>query len=72
MRKEPSIMNHHYPELATYLTIVLGYSLVVIIAIWFFIHFLRVGLNSADSRTIDKKPVNEIKAFATSSEGHHH
>lgn len=51
-------MNHHYPELAPYLTILLGYSLVALIAIWFFIHFLRVGLNSADSVVIDKKPEN--------------
>ena len=65
-------MNHHYPELAPYLTTVLGYSVVIIIAIWFFIHYLRVGLNSADSVVIDKKPANEIKAFETSSKGHHH
>lgn len=65
-------MNHHYPDLAPYLTTVLGYSVIVIIAIWFFIHFLRVGLNSADAVVIDKKPANEIKAFSTSSEGTHH
>ena len=65
-------MNHHHPDLAPYLTTVLGYSLIIIIAIWFFIHFLRVGLHSADSVVVDKKPANEIKAFATSSEGPHH
>ena len=65
-------MNHHYPELAPYLTIVLGYSIVIIIAIYFFIHFLSVGLNSADSVVIDKKPANNNKAFDTSSKGHHH
>lgn len=65
-------MNHHYPELAPYLTTVLGFSLVIIIAIWFFIYFLRVGLNSADSVVIDKMPSKEIKAFDTSSNGYHH
>lgn len=65
-------MNHHHPDFAPYLTTVLGYSIIIIIAIWFFIHFLRVGLQSSDSVVVDKKPANEIKAFATSSEGHHH
>lgn len=65
-------MNHHYPELATYLTVVLGFSVVALIAIWFFIHYLRVGLKSSDSEVIDKKPTHEIKAFSTSSEGAHH
>lgn len=65
-------MNHHYPDFAPYLTTVLGFSIVLIIGVWFFIHYLRVGLQSVDSVNIDKKPKNEIKAFATSSEGHHH
>lgn len=63
-------MNHH-PELAPYLTTVLGYGLLIVIAIWFFIHVLRTGLNSKESVVVDKKPANDIKAFAT-SEGHHH
>lgn len=65
-------MNHHHPDFAPYLVTVLGFSIIIIIAIWFFIHFLRVGLQSSDSVVIDKKPEHEFKAFATSSEGHHH
>ena len=44
---------HH--NLAEYYTIVLGYSVIIIIALMFFIHYLRVGLNSHDSVRIDSK-----------------
>ena len=65
-------MNHHYPDFAPYITTVLGFSLVIIIAIWFFIHYLRVGLNSPDAVVVDKLPTNDFKAHATHSESDHH
>ena len=42
-------------SLAEYYTIVLGYSVIIIIALMFFIHYLRVGLDSHDSVRIDSK-----------------
>ena len=42
-------------SLGEYYTIVLGYSVVIIIALMFFIYYLRVGLNSHDSVRIDSK-----------------
>ena len=63
-------MNHHYPMGPEYYTTVLGYSLIIIICIWFFIHYLRVGLNSSDSVHIDSTE----GAFAPNEKasGHHH
>ncbi|WP_342558514.1 hypothetical protein [Metasolibacillus sp. FSL K6-0083] len=49
------IFNHHHPLAAPYLTTVLGFTVVLLISVWFFIHYLRVGLNSADSTRIDSK-----------------
>jgi len=48
-------MNHHHPFVSEYLTTVLGFSVVILICLWFFIHFLRVGLQSHDSVRIDAK-----------------
>ena len=45
----------HYPNLAEYYTVVLGFSVVIIICLMFFIHYLRVGLHSHDSVRIDSK-----------------
>ena len=45
----------HYPNLAEYYTTVLGFSVVIIICLMFFIHYLRVGLDSHDSVRIDSK-----------------
>lgn len=53
-------MNHHHPLLADYITTVLGYSVVVLIFLAFFIYFLFVGLKTADSRRIDPKPAKNI------------
>ena len=39
-----------------YLTTVLGFSVVLLIGIAFFIHYLQVGLDSKSSVTIDPKP----------------
>lgn len=44
---------HH--DVSEYYTIVLGFSVVIIICLMFFIHYLRVGLNSHDSVRIDSK-----------------
>ena len=45
-------MHFSAPE---YYTIVLGFSVVIIIALMFFIHYLRVGLDSHDAVRIDSK-----------------
>ena len=42
-------------DVAEYYTIVLGFSVVIIIALMLFIHYLRVGLHSHDSVRIDSK-----------------
>jgi len=42
-------------NLAEYYTIVLGFSAVIIICLMFFIHYLRVGLDSHDAVRIDSK-----------------
>lgn len=41
-----------------WLTVVLGMSSLIIIAMAFFIHYLRVGLDSSSSVKIDPKPKN--------------
>lgn len=46
---------HHHPMLGEYLTTVLGFTGVLLISVWFFIHFLRVGLHSVDATRIDAK-----------------
>lgn len=51
-------MNHHHPLSPEYFTIVLGFSVVILICLWFFIHYLRVGLHSSDSVQIDAKKGN--------------
>ncbi|MEK4230781.1 hypothetical protein [Solibacillus sp. FSL H8-0538] len=51
-------MNHHHPFSIEYFTTVLGYSVVLLICLWFFIHFLRVGLKSEESVHIDAKTGN--------------
>ncbi|MFF5996716.1 MULTISPECIES: hypothetical protein [unclassified Lysinibacillus] len=48
-------MNHHHPFGPEYYTTVLGYSVVIIICLMFFIHYLRVGLDSHESVRIDSK-----------------
>ena len=45
----------HYPNLPEYYTTVLGFSVVIIICLMFFIHYLRVGLDSHDAVRIDSK-----------------
>ncbi len=45
----------HYPNFPEYYTTVLGFSGVILICLMFFIHFLRVGLQSHDSVRIDSK-----------------
>lgn len=45
----------HYPTGPVFYTTVLGFSVVILICLWFFIHYLRVGLNSQDSVRIDSK-----------------
>ncbi|WP_195891721.1 hypothetical protein [Bacillus ndiopicus] len=47
--------NHHHPLAPEFLTTVLGFTVVLLISVWFFIHFLRVGLQSSDSTRIDAK-----------------
>lgn len=47
--------DHHHPLSPEFYTTVLGYSVVILICLWFFIHFLQVGLNSSDSVRIDPK-----------------
>lgn len=47
------MIEHHHPMLAGYMSTVLGYSVVILICLWFFIHFLRVGLKSHDSVHVD-------------------
>ena len=42
-------------NLAEYYTIVLGYSVVILICLMFFIYYLRVGLDSHDAVRIDSK-----------------
>lgn len=49
-------MDHRHPTMAEYYTVVLGYSVVVLICIAFFIYFLFVGLKSKDARVVDAKP----------------
>ncbi|MGM9944035.1 MAG: hypothetical protein ACI33M_03780 [Lysinibacillus sp.] len=44
-----------HPNLPEYYTTVLGFSAIIIICLMFFIHYLRVGLNSHDSVRIDSK-----------------
>lgn len=46
----------HEPTFFQYLTIVLGYSALILISLMFFIHFLRSGLDSRSSVTIDPLP----------------
>lgn len=48
-------MDHRHPFLSEYYTIIAGYSIVVLIALLFFIYYLRVGLDSHDSVRIDSK-----------------
>ncbi|WP_332646192.1 hypothetical protein [Lysinibacillus sp. 54212] len=50
----------HYPTGSVFYTTVLGFSVVILICLWFFIHYLRVGLDSHDSVRIDSK-ANEHK-----------
>ncbi|ATP41875.1 hypothetical protein CSE16_18630 [Solibacillus sp. R5-41] len=65
------MFDHHYPLLSDYYTIVLGFSIVVLIFIALFIQYLRMGLNSHDSVLVDTK----AGAFAPNEkakDGHHH
>lgn len=39
-----------------FITTVLGFSAVLLIAMVFFIHYLQVGLDSKSSVTVDPKP----------------
>lgn len=47
--------DHHHPLGPEFYTTVLGFSVVILICLWFFIHYLRVGLDSSDSVRIDPK-----------------
>ena len=64
------MFNHHYPLLSDYYTLVFGFSIVIIVCLLMFIHYLRSGLNSHDSVVVDSKAA----AFAPNekSNGHHH
>ena len=59
-------MNHHHPELAQYITVVLGYTGVILACIAFFIYFLFQGLNTKDALVIDSKSITP----STSNEQH--
>lgn len=59
-------MNHHHPELAQYMTVVLGYTGVILACIAFFIYFLFQGLNTKDALVIDSK------STAPSTNSKHH
>ncbi|WP_369436278.1 hypothetical protein [Lysinibacillus fusiformis] len=39
-----------------FVTTVLGFSVVLLISVAFFIHYLQVGLDSKSSVTVDPKP----------------
>lgn len=45
----------HYPNLPEFYTTVLGFSVVLIISLIYFIHSLRTGLDSHESVRIDSK-----------------
>ena len=64
------MFNHHYPVLSDYYTLVFGFSIVIIVCLIMFIHYLRVGLHSHDSVVVDSK----AGAFAPNekSNGQHH
>lgn len=64
-------MNHQHPFGPEYYTTVLGYSVVILICLWFFIHYLRVGLQSSDSVKIDAKG-NTFAPNEVASNSHHH
>ncbi|MEC1179696.1 hypothetical protein P9B03_14445 [Metasolibacillus meyeri] len=49
------IFDHHHPMTSYFYTTVLGFTVVLILSVWFFIHYLRVGLQSSDSTRIDAK-----------------
>ncbi|MEG0259253.1 MAG: hypothetical protein RR595_00700 [Lysinibacillus sp.] len=43
-----------------FLTTVLGFSVVLLIGLAFFIHYLRVGLDSSSSVIVDPKPKDQF------------
>ena len=47
--------NHHHPVAPEFYTTVLGFTVMILISVWFFIHYLRVGLQSSDAIRIDAK-----------------
>ncbi|MEG0384527.1 hypothetical protein [Solibacillus cecembensis] len=65
------MFDHHHPFLSDYYTIVLGFSVVILVCVVLFIQYLRMGLHSHDSVLVDTK----AGAFAPnekSKDGHHH
>ncbi|AWE08758.1 hypothetical protein DCE79_15955 [Lysinibacillus sp. 2017] len=65
------MFDHHHPFASDYYTLVFGFSIVILVCLAMFIHYLRAGLHSHDSVVIDSKAA----AFAPnekSKDGHHH
>lgn len=65
------MFNHHYPLLSDFYTVVLGFSIVILVCLVLFIQYLRMGLHSHDAVLVDSK----AGAFAPNEkakDGHHH
>ena len=49
------MFDHRYPFLSDYYTLVLGFSVVILVCLILFIQFLRMGLKSHDAVVVDSK-----------------
>lgn len=65
------MFDHHHPFLSDYYTIVLGFSIVILVCLVLFIQYLRMGLQSHDSVVVDSK-ANAFAPNEKAIDGHHH
>lgn len=65
------MFDHHHPFLSDYFTLVLGFSIVILLFLVMFIQYLRMGLHSHDSVVVDSK-AHAFAANEKSLDGHHH
>ena len=65
------MFDHHYPFLSDYYTLVFGFTVILLVFLFMFIMYLRIGLQSHDSVIVDSK-ANTFAPNEKSLDGHHH